>query len=66
MIFEWASGLTIQCRKIQMENIQLDNGDKLKSLELNQQCKYFEEGLIWRRSDHQQKNHQISIQKWIF
>ena len=34
--------LTIQCGKIvQMENIQLDNGEELKSLELNQQYNYF-------------------------
>ena len=34
--------LTIQRGKIvQMENIQLDNGEELKSLELNQQYKYF-------------------------
>ena len=34
--------LTIKRGKIvQMKNIQLDNGEELKSLELNQQCKYF-------------------------
>ena len=33
--------LTIQCGKtVHMENIQLDNGEELKSLELNQQYKY--------------------------
>ena len=33
--------LTIQRGKIvYMENIQLDNGEELKSLELNQHCKY--------------------------
>ena len=33
--------LTIQRGTIaSMENIQLDNGEELKSLELNQQCKY--------------------------
>ena len=49
---------TIQHGKIaQMENIQLNNGEELKSLELNQQYQY--------KADHCQNN-QISTQKRIF
>ena len=37
--------LTIQREKIvDMENIQLNNGEELKSLELNEQYKYLEFG----------------------
>ena len=49
---------TIQHGKIaQMENIQLNNGEELKSLELNQQYQY--------KADHWQNN-QIGTQKRIF
>ena len=40
--------LTIQRGKIvHMENIQLDNGEELKSLKLNQQYKYLGYGENW-------------------
>ena len=67
-MLEWASGLkniknlTIQRGKIvQMENIQLGNGEELKSLKLKQQYKFSGSG----ESLTTDKN-QISTQKCIF
>ena len=46
----------------QIENIQLDNGEELKSLEISQQYKILR---IWKKSDHRQSN-QIITHKRIF
>ena len=43
----------------QVQNIQFDNGEELKSLKLNQQYKTLR---CWRNSDHQQNN-QINTHK---
>ena len=45
-----------------MENIQLDNGEELKSLEISQQYRILR---IWKKSDHRQSN-QVITHKRIF